>query len=845
MASTTWWGPSLLGKPGWSLPDDLWATLAAAQRLLHGNLGGLYTPPTRLITFPGAAVILIPLVAVTDAAGLSLQVQNAHNLHPAVWLLAGPYEIALSAVALFAADAIAERLGADRAKRAVLAGASAVALWSVSVRWGHPEDAVAVGLLLYAILALSKARTGRAAWLTGAAVAIQPLVLLALPVVAVVVEPRRLAGFLARAAAPAAVLLGAAAAANWTATFHAVTSQPNWVTVDQATPVGFPRPAHRHRPGGRRRARPGPGHPRGLRMRAGRRAPVARGARRAAVEHARPCRGAVVDRRGPGAPLGVRAGDGRVLPVARAGGGAHRRVEKLVAPDPGLRRRRGAHPGLAAHLARPVELVGTDGRRARPDPVLRPDPRRPRPVLSEAVSDWQTRSFWMSRRHYAAGAAPGRRPAADVAIIGAGFTGLWTAIHLKEADPAIDVIVVERDIAGYGASGRNGGFAMTMVGRNVHDLVRKVGVTRAKATHLAMRQTLRDIESFCAAEGIDADITRPGVLTVSNGPEQDVRIRQDLAAAAAAWPGRFPPAVAAGVPGPGPQRAAQDGPLRATTRCWWTRPRSPGGCAGPPGGGACASSSTHPVDDLTEVRGRGPQARTPFGTVRADRMLIATNAYAHAIPALRRFIFTIYAYIIVTEPLTPAQWARVGWERRMGVEDKRIYPHFHRPTPDGRILWGGRDAPFSAEGPNPGRENDPRIFRRLEETFRWTFPQLHDVAIDRGWAGPVCGTINCFASAGFLGRSAAPRLRARLRRPRCGPLAPGRQDRARPAARLAQRTARPAHGEQAPGTAAAGPAARRDAGPRRAGAAARRRSRQRRIAPGPAGAADPPVAPRR
>jgi len=236
MGSTTWWGPGMLGNPGWALPDDLWATLAAAQRLLHGNLGGLYTPPTRLITFPGAAVILVPVVAIADAAGLSLQVQNAHNLHPGLWLLAGPYEIALSAVALFAADAIAERLGADRAKRAVLALASAVALWSVSVRWGHPEDAVAVGLLVYAILALSKSGTARAAWLTGAAVAVQPLVLLAVPIVAAVIEPRRLTGFLARAAAPAAVLLGAAAAANWTATFHAVTSQPNWITVDQTTP---------------------------------------------------------------------------------------------------------------------------------------------------------------------------------------------------------------------------------------------------------------------------------------------------------------------------------------------------------------------------------------------------------------------------------------------------------------------------------------------------------------------------------------------------------------------------------------------------------------------------------
>jgi hypothetical protein len=163
-------------------------------------------------------------------------VQSAHNLHPAVWLVAGPYEIALSAVALFAADALAERLGTGRAKRAALAAASAVALWSVAVRWGHPEDAVAVGLLLYAILALSKSKTSRAAWLTGAAVAVQPLVLLAVPFLVVLTERRRLAGFLTKAAAPAAVLLGAAAAANWSATVKAVTSQPNWVTVDQATP---------------------------------------------------------------------------------------------------------------------------------------------------------------------------------------------------------------------------------------------------------------------------------------------------------------------------------------------------------------------------------------------------------------------------------------------------------------------------------------------------------------------------------------------------------------------------------------------------------------------------------
>ena len=236
MASTTWWGPHLVGKSDWSLPDDLWGTLVAARRLVHLDVSGLYTPPTRLIALPGAAVILVPVVAITDAAGLSLQAPGAQNPHPGVWLLAGPYEIALSAVALFAADAIADHLGVARPKRALLAAAGAVALWSVSVRWGHPEDAVAVGLLLFGILALSCSRVERSAWLIGAAIAVQPLVLLALPIVLVVIEPRRLAGFLTRAAAPGALLLGAAAWANWKATFNAVTSQPNSPAVDHPTP---------------------------------------------------------------------------------------------------------------------------------------------------------------------------------------------------------------------------------------------------------------------------------------------------------------------------------------------------------------------------------------------------------------------------------------------------------------------------------------------------------------------------------------------------------------------------------------------------------------------------------
>jgi len=235
MAGTIW-GPVYYHEQAWAVPDDLWATLVAAQRLLHLDLAGLYTAPTNLVSFPGAAVILAPVAAIMDAAGLPIQA-GRQGAHPTGWLVAGPLETILSALALFAADAIAERLGVDRLKRFLLAAASATALWNVSVRWGHPEDAVAVGLLMYAVLAVADHRPNQAAWLAGAAVAVQPLVLLAFPLLAIAaVDPKRLPGFLARAATPAITLLALAAAANWTATIHAVTNQPNAPTIDHPTP---------------------------------------------------------------------------------------------------------------------------------------------------------------------------------------------------------------------------------------------------------------------------------------------------------------------------------------------------------------------------------------------------------------------------------------------------------------------------------------------------------------------------------------------------------------------------------------------------------------------------------
>ncbi len=336
----------------------------------------------------------------------------------------------------------------------------------------------------------------------------------------------------------------------------------------------------------------------------------------------------------------------------------------------------------------------------------------------------------------------------DVVIVGGGFTGLWSAIRLAEADPGCAVVVLERECVGFGASGRNGGFAMTMVGRSLHDLVRKVGPGPALRVHRAMVQTLDEIEGFCRAEAIAADLSRPGLLTVSNGPEQDVRIRQDLEAAERLGLNDLRGVSAAGCRELLAAQGMRCGHVEDAALLVDPAALVRGLAAAARRRGVRVLERT-PVEEVRVGPG-GVRALTRFGSVRADRGLIATNAYAHAIPRLRRFLFTVCASITLTEPLTAAQWAQVGWERRMGVEDRRVMPHFHRPTPDGRILWGGRDAPHSPIGPDPRRDRDPRILRRLEETFRQTFPQLADVRLTHGWGGPVAATVSCLPRAGWL-----------------------------------------------------------------------------------------------
>lgn len=219
----------------WRVPADIWATMRSAHTILWGDLGGVYGSGTGLVAFPGAALLLLPAAAVSQALHLTESFPMALP-HPTAWWVLGPYAALVSGVALVAADALAERLGVGRGRRALLAVAGAAVLFPVYGLWGHPEDAVAVGMLLFAAVAALDDRVPAAGWWAGLAVAVQPLVLLGLPVVAGVLGWRRLVAFAGRAAAPALAVVAVPLAAEPRATLHALADQPNFPLLDHVTP---------------------------------------------------------------------------------------------------------------------------------------------------------------------------------------------------------------------------------------------------------------------------------------------------------------------------------------------------------------------------------------------------------------------------------------------------------------------------------------------------------------------------------------------------------------------------------------------------------------------------------
>ena len=234
-AYSLFWDPVVRHYHGWVYPADIWGAIRSAHFIAWGDLGAVYSAGTGLITFPGILLLLAPVAMLTASFGLT-ESFPFYPPHPTAWLVFGPYEVLISCSVLFACNSLAQHVGVGAAKRAWLCVAEGVAVWNVCVIWGHPEDALALALAIYALLFALEGRWTRTGWMFGAAVATQPLVVLVLPVLLAMAGKNRAPALLVRSVFPAVALVAVPLIAEFHTTAHALINQPNYPRVDHVTP---------------------------------------------------------------------------------------------------------------------------------------------------------------------------------------------------------------------------------------------------------------------------------------------------------------------------------------------------------------------------------------------------------------------------------------------------------------------------------------------------------------------------------------------------------------------------------------------------------------------------------
>jgi len=352
----------------------------------------------------------------------------------------------------------------------------------------------------------------------------------------------------------------------------------------------------------------------------------------------------------------------------------------------------------------------------------------------------ESASFWLAtRRDHNRHPRLEENCEADIAIIGAGFTGLWTAHFLKQLEPKLEIVVLEQGVAGHGGSGRNAGIVSASVDHSHALAIAHFG--RAEAGKLA-RLGLQNIDEL-AAFASDCDFERTGQLLVALTAAQVDECRRFVTIAHDLGLG-------------GHRFLSAD-----ETRCEIDSPLYHGASFAPGGG---IIDPIKLVDKLmrgvrlferTNVLGvAAGVVRTEGGTVAARQIILATNAYSHLLfPQLARRFIPLYDYILVSEPLTQAQRLTIGWQNRQGVTDGRTFFNYYRLTPDDRILWGTSEAVYYP--PNRVDEScdhSERHYATLRESFRRHFPQLANLAFPFAWGGPIASTTRLTPFFGSLNR---------------------------------------------------------------------------------------------
>ncbi|MDQ6850015.1 MAG: FAD-binding oxidoreductase [Actinomycetota bacterium] len=333
---------------------------------------------------------------------------------------------------------------------------------------------------------------------------------------------------------------------------------------------------------------------------------------------------------------------------------------------------------------------------------------------------------------------------ADLAVVGAGYTGLWTALLSKEANPSLDVLMLEGRAAGWAASGRNGGFCAASLTHGTGNGMDRFPDEMPVLERLG-RENLDAIEAAVARYGIDCGFERTGALDVATEPHQVKWLADDVAQANRLGHDAVfldQAAVRAEINSPtylaGSWHREDTALVDPARLAWGLR-------------AACVRLGVRiaertPVTSLGRD-GSGVLLRCMGGSsVRAGQAALASNVFPSLLRRVRPFVVPVYDYVLMTEPLTSAQLDAIGWRNRQGVGDVANQFHYYRLSRDNRILWGGYDAIYHwRNGLRDDLDQRPASFELLATHFFETFPQLSGLRFTHAWGGAVDTSTRFFA----------------------------------------------------------------------------------------------------
>jgi glycine/D-amino acid oxidase-like deaminating enzyme len=369
---------------------------------------------------------------------------------------------------------------------------------------------------------------------------------------------------------------------------------------------------------------------------------------------------------------------------------------------------------------------------------------------STAVGGWSRLSLWHETADddWTPRAALPGDTSVDVAVVGAGFTGLWTAYYLLADDPSLRVRVLEAETAGFGASGRNGGWCSALFPASMSKMAALPGSSRERASnlHRAMRRTVDEVLAAVDRESIDAQAHKGGTVTLARSPSQLRRARHDVAAARR-W-------------GRGEDDVRLLDAVEASSRLDATH--TLGGTYTPD----CAA--VHParlarglaraverhggvIHERTRVRAVEPgRVVTEHGVVSADVVVRATEGYTASLAGMRRDVVPVYSLIVATEPLPTSTWEQIGLRERETFTDYRNLIVYGQRTADGRLVFGGRGAPYHfGSSIRAGYDREPRVFAMLRQTLVEMFPVLAGARFTHSWGGALGIPRDWVASVGL------------------------------------------------------------------------------------------------